>query len=132
MYAGTPQDHQNCVGSLVDVGGNLGAINGVTQTVKDINDIAVGSNPTIVNPYTVAVNTTVVGWEYLDTTGHYWVQSNPLSAWTLNVGLSAWFVSFGINKPTDIAIRFVGTSPTKLPPDTIFQQCWVKGKNFGV
>lgn len=129
LYKGPPKQGQNCNKSLA-VGDNAGNVNGVPQTIGDINTIAAFTGFKVLSNGQLQVGVKDVGWVYKDTGGHYWVQNNGETQWTWNASVSAFFASFGISAPTDTSIHPAGTNAPKSKTGQAFQPCFSQGMDL--
>jgi hypothetical protein len=118
------------MGSPSAIGEPVGSINGTFQKAADINVIEKLTKLTTVNPGEVVSNTLVVGWEYKDRLGNYWLQWNPATehSWTWSAG---YIVSVAVTLPPDSSYQYIGRDPAKLELGMTYIQCWEKGERFG-
>lgn len=130
-HPGPPTDNVGCNGSM-NVGDNLGQINGQTMSVTDVNTIANAQGfPQSTPSGGLEQNVLVAGWIYRDQNGNLWVQSNPAANWTISASVTAFFASVGIGAPTVTGAHYAGTQKLTMPSGTVAQKCFGAGGSFG-
>lgn len=124
-----------CTPGSSQVGDTIGFINGVAQSVVDINAIFQADGIAFGTTVGLAIPSHVWGWVYKTDSGFYYIQANPAFLWTASfaAAVNSFGTSIGvsINAPTGTSPQGPLLKPPTLPAGQRYNRCFTHGNSWG-